>query len=337
MVAIKPTQSKTFIINPPKKYRAMLIYGTDLGLVNERAKKLSLSLTEQFQQRSEIINISASDIDETPERLLVELQTIPMFAEHKVVRTSLSRRISPALVKQILNIKFLDATLIVEGGSLKPNDAIRKLFEASESAAALPCFPDTQNELSILIDEMLYKEGYIITEDAKQTLQERLGVDRAQSRSEIEKIMLYAANHKEISCEDILTIMGDTCAIALDDVVNFTAQGDVEKASFELLRFLSSGENPHIIVSALQRHFIRLSRLRGSLDSGKSFDEAARLLRPPLFFKQRDKVAKQCRRWTNSHLNAALSHIFHTIKLIRRNPDLENELTERLVLELAAM
>ena len=45
----------------------------------------------------------------------------------------------------------------MEGGSLKPNDAIRKLFEASESAAALPCFPDTQKELSILIDEMLYK------------------------------------------------------------------------------------------------------------------------------------------------------------------------------------
>ena len=31
------------------------------------------------------------------------------------------------------------------------------------------------------------------------------------------------------------------------------------------------------------------------MDAGKSFDDAARGLRPPLFFKQKDAIAAQCR------------------------------------------
>ena len=87
----------------------------------------------------------------------------------------------------------------------------------------------------------------------------------------------------------------------------------------------------------MQRYFQRLHRVRGAIDAGKSFDDAARTLRPPLFFKQKDDMAAHCRRWTIIHIITALKRISEMIKLARQNARLEYELTERLVLELATM
>ena len=42
----------------------------------------------------EIIRIEDGDLEDDPDRLAVELQTMPMFGGRKVVRTTTSRRIT---------------------------------------------------------------------------------------------------------------------------------------------------------------------------------------------------------------------------------------------------
>ena len=338
MVALKAAQVQSFIANPNLKYKAILVYGTDAGLVSERAKQLSLHLATKSQSKAEIVRIDDTDLEEQPDRLHVELQTLSMFSERKVVRVSLGRRVTGVLIKSILDTASkLETALIVEGGNLKPSDTARKAFEAAASAVALPCFSDTQQDLSILIDETINHEKLSIARDAKQLLLDRLGADRAQSRSEIAKLLLFVGDRKEIKSEDILTIVGDTSSVAVDTVISHTSNGDVKKATEELTRSVNAGENPQMIMSAIQRHFRRLHRVRNALDAGQSFDAAARTLRPPLFFKQKDAMAAQCRRWTSNQLSTALSRIYETIKSARYNTSLEYELAERLVLELATM
>lgn len=337
MVAVKPAQITAFLTKPPTVCHAVLVYGADAGLVTERATQLSHYFANLSNPMAEIVRVDDSDLEDTPDRLVIELKTISMFGEGKVVKTALGRRITGAMIKSILEAGSLECFLVVEAGNLKAGDAARKAFETISWAAALPCFADTQRDLSVLIDDVMRQSGHTLAGDAKQALLNRLGADRAQSRGEIQKLILFAGHRREITSEDVFAIVGDAAATALDTIVSHTANGRVLAATSELARSVGAGENPQTIIAAMQRHFRRLHRICGAIETGVSFDEATRTLRPPLFFKQKDDMRAQCSRWTIPRINTALTRIADILKLARQNASLEYEFTERLVLELATM
>ena len=140
MVAIKAHQAQSYLNPPGPKVPAVLFYGTDSGLISERATKLAALIAAR--DSGEIIRLDDADLDHDPDRLAVELQTIPMFGGSKVVRATAGRRITAAALQPLLDGGTLAATLIVEAGNLKPPDTMRVLFEKSAQAAAVACYAD---------------------------------------------------------------------------------------------------------------------------------------------------------------------------------------------------
>lgn len=312
-----------------------MVFGTDVGLVSERTVEAARAFAAREQPPGEIIRIEDSDLDQDPDRLIVELQTIPMFGGGKVVRTTLGRRVNSALLKSVLEDGPPAAQLVVEAGNLKPSDAARKAFEAAPWAAAVPCYTDGARDLDGLLREMLSEAGLTITPQAQEALLGRLGADRALSRGEIEKLILFVGDQREITLEDVETIVGDSSEMAMDIVIEAAANGASETAVREFDRLMAAGDSPQVLIGSLQRYFRRLHRLRAAIDAGRSFDGAARGLRPPIFFKQKDAIAAQCRLWPEARLLSALQRIGETAKAARRNAALELVLAERLLIELA--
>ena len=113
------------------------------------------------------------------------------------------------------------------------------------------------------------------------------------------------------------------------------ANGNPQVTSTELARALASGESAQGVILAVQRHFIRLHRVRAEIDAGRNPAEAAKVLRPPLHFKQRDMFMSQLRIWTGTRLTQANSLIADTAKQARRSSNIEDVLAERLLLSLA--
>ena len=87
------------------------------------------------------------------------------------------------------------------------------------------------------------------------------------------------------------------------------------------------------MIPALQRHFLRLHRMRSALDAGRPLDDVLRQLRPPPHFKQRDAFEQQCRDWRLPKLNAALATIAETAKRARLTSTLDTVLAEHLLLD----
>ncbi|MCZ7593930.1 MAG: hypothetical protein M5U16_02705 [Hyphomicrobium sp.] len=165
MVAIKAHQAQSFLNPPGPKVPAVLFYGSDAGLVSERAMKLAALVAAR--DSGESIRIDDADLDADPDRLAVELQTIPMFGGSKVVRATAGRRITAAALQPLLEGGTLAATLIVEAGNLRPTDALRTLFEKSAQAAAVACYADEAADIEGLIRETLKAHGLAITADAR--------------------------------------------------------------------------------------------------------------------------------------------------------------------------
>ena len=60
------------------------------------------------------------------------------------------------------------------------------------------------------------------------------------------------------------------------------------------------------IILMTLRHFQRLHRLRAALEMGRSFEDAARSIRPPLHFKSRGLIEAQLRSWDAARLDRAI-------------------------------
>ena len=337
MVAVKTQQASQFMKAPPVNIGAVLFYGSDPGLVSERSAQLAKLLAARENPAGEILRIDDNDLENDSGRLSIELNTKPMFSGRNIVRATAGRRISTLLLKPLLSEGALEGFLIVEAGNLKPDDGMRSLFEGLPNAAAVACYPDDDANLESLVNDVLRQFGMKIEPDTRDVLVSRLGADRALSRAEIEKLALYCMGRDMVTIDDIEAIVGDAADLALEKIPEAAALGNATRAISDYGRAIASGESAQAIILITQRYFLRLHRVRADIDSGRSFDEAVRGLRPPLHFKAKDAFAAQCRTWTRKGLDQALKRIAETAKTARLNSNLEEILGERLVLALSAM
>lgn len=337
MVAIRAAQANAFLAKPDARIRAVLLYGPDAGLVSERAQKLASLLAAREEPPGEIIRLDETDLEASPERLAVELLTVPMFGGAKIVRTSTSRRVNTATLQPLVDGGELPGALIVEAGALRNDDRLKALFEKSPIAAAVVCYPDEGASLDELVSTVLKEGGLDIAPDARQELIARLGADRVLSRSEIEKLALYAHGKSRIELADVEAIVGDASDLTVDLVVTAAAMGDAARALEECDRAVASGENPQAIVLAAERHFHRLHKLRSGIEAGRPLDELTRFMRPPLPMKAKADLERQVRFWTAERAGVALARIGEAVRRSRTTSADEAVIAERLLIDIAGL
>ncbi len=334
MVAYKSSAVARFLKSPDPSCRAVLLYGPDAGLVSERAAALAATIARRDKGGAEIVRLDDRDLAEDPARLEVELRTRPMFAASQVVRVTAGARLDVPELKALLASSF-DNALIVEAGNLRPDSALRKLFETSKAAVALPCYGDEEG-LASLIDTELAEAGLRIDAETRRYLMSRLGADQALSRSEVTKLVLYAAGEGAVTHDDIEAIVGDAAESALDTFVYAASSGNAARALRELQRLAASGTEAQAALIALARHFTQLHKVAVAQAEGQNAEEAVRALRPRPHFKREREFLAHCRRLGATRLSHMLPLIQETIRRTRRSPELEGAFTERLLLALNA-
>lgn len=337
MVAVKSHQADAFLKAADRVPSLVLLYGTDAGLVSERSAELAKRVAARDDPPGEILRMDDASLEDDPDRLIVELQTVPMFGGRKIVRATTGRRITAASLKPLVEGGDIAGVLIVEAGNLRPDESLRAMFEKSPKAAAIACYADEGRDLDAVVREVLAAHGLEITNEARRLLQVRLGADRGLSRAEIEKLALYAHGKGVIGEDDVEAAVGDAAELALDRVVMATASGRGKDGARELDRCLAGGESAQAIIAALQRHFLRLHRARALMDGGRSTDDAFRQMRPPPHFKQRGEMEQQLRLWTLPKLAAALARIADGAKAARLNSAMEDVLSEALLLDVTRL
>lgn len=335
MVAVKAHQANAFLKSPDSRLLAILFFGSDVGLISERAAALARTLASREDPPGEVIRLDDTDLDSDPDRLAIELMTMPMFGGRKIVRTTASRRVNAASLRPLLEGTPIAGLLIVEAGNLKPDEGLRPLFEKSATAAAVACYGDEAADLEAMIRQILDAASLKIAPDARDLLVSRLGADRALSRGEVEKLALYAHGKAEIDVDDVEAIVGDASEQSMDRIITAAASGDAARSVGEFTRSVAAGESAQGIILAAQRYFHRLHRTRAAMDQGRSLDDVLRGLRPPLHFRQKDVFAAQLRLWSTPRLDTALAAIAAAAKAARLMSALEDTLTERLLLTLA--
>jgi DNA polymerase-3 subunit delta len=203
----------------------------------------------------------------------------------------------------------MNAVALIESGALTAKSSLRKLCEKRDDCAALPCYADDDESRARLARGLFNEAGISINPDALRTLTGLLGDDRLSNRREIEKLILLVGPEGTAQEADVLAAVGDISATTLDETVFAAAGGDIGQLDRSIERFWAEGGEPIGLIRATQRHFQRLHRVAGLMEAGTRYEEAAKKLRPPVFWKQSGPFRYQARSWSRSQLELALSRL----------------------------
>ncbi len=166
MSAIRSGDADRFVARPPPETKLFLVFGSDSGLVRERARKLLRGLVDDPADPFQLVELDGDELAGDPLRLADEANTIPLFGGRRAVHVELGgKNILPAL--EPLLTAPAESAVLVEAGALKRDNALRKLFEKERGAAAIECSPDTAADVQRLINDEMKAAGLTLDDDAR--------------------------------------------------------------------------------------------------------------------------------------------------------------------------
>jgi DNA polymerase-3 subunit delta len=305
-VKLQSNRLAEFLRKPPAEFRAALFYGPDTGLVRERADRAVAAICPDLKDPFRIADLSSAALAADPARLADELAALSLVGGRRVIRIRDAGDSLAALLGSALAESKGDSFLVIEAGDLPARSSLRKLCEAAQNIAVGACYADGGRDIADIVRETLRAHDVAVSGEAVSYLVAHLGNDRQVTRSELEKLALYAGNGGRIELADAVACIGDSTALSLDDVIFAAADGDTSRLEGSLLRCLQEGQSAVGILRAMMRHFQRLHLAASRMASGASADEALRAVRPPVFFKQQERFKSQLGAWPARRAAAAL-------------------------------
>ncbi len=347
MTALKGKAIDAFIAKRDPQFPIVLIYGPDAGLVKERADVLAKTVTPDFKDAFNYIELTDADVKSEPGRLADEAAALSFMGGERVVRLRTMGDSASAPAKTLIegvesgHVKP-NGLVIIEGGDLAKSAKLRKLFEGSKRAVAIPCYSDGAADVRTLALAAAQAEDLRFDPNALDLLILLLGEDRGVSRAEVDKLILYIGP-KETRKSSVITIadvkesLVDTIGDALDEVANAAADGASLVLSKAFARSASAGGSPIASLRALQRTFSRLDAAAGHMAAGAAPADAMARLKPPVFFMEKKAFEARLRRWSKVKTERALDLLIEAELAAKTTGAPQREIVERTALQLAAL
>ena len=329
-------QLANFLKRPDAAVTVALVFGPDEGLVRERADALVKAvLGDAGDDPFRLALLTADKIRQDPALLADEAAAMSLMGGRRVVRVRDAADGISASLKHVLEAGRGDALLVLEAGDLGKSSSLRKLCEAADKAAAIPCYADGPREIASLIRETLQAQRIAIGDETVEYLVGNLGSDRAVSRQEIEKLVLYAGAGGRIELADAVASVGDSSALELEDVIYDSLDGRTATIDGALTRLFLEGQAPVSIVRAVMRHAQRLHFCAAQVAGGQPLDLAVRSLRPPIFFKYTDRFRRQAEQWPQERCERLLKRLTQAELDLKRTGYPDETLCRHLLIHLS--
>jgi DNA polymerase III subunit delta len=336
MVAFKAADIEGFVARPDPDKPIVLVFGPDAGLVRERAAALVRASVDDPSDPFALALLDGDKLAEMPERLVEEAHTVPLLGGRRAVLVKTGGRNFVAAVERLLGAPpEIDCRVIIEAGDLRRGTPLRALCERAPMAAALPCYADSVRDLGRLIDQEMRRAAMTITPGARALLISLIGGDRSASRSELEKLTLYAVGNNTIDVPDVMAVVTDATLPAMESLIDAAFAGWANDVEINFGKVKSSGVSASTIAAASIRRAAGLHMSRLAVESGTSIDDLVRRATPPIHFSRVKAVGAALEIWTSSRLERLIGQLGDTSLQVRKCSKLAYPIVQRALISIA--
>jgi DNA polymerase III subunit delta len=300
LTRVSSTDADKHSASPPKTWVAVLLFGSNAGLVRERADRAARSIVPDLNDAFRVADLGADVVRKDPARLGDEVGAISMFGGRRVVRVRDATDGLSETIGALLEGPVGDALIVVEAGELTKTSSLRKLFEGAKNAGAIECYDDRPEDTARLIRETLDGIGWKAEPEALAYLSDALQTDRRLLRSELEKLSSYLGAGKggALTRSEAVVLIGDSGAVEADEIADAVVAGDLVKLDKLIAKANESGVSWTGVAGAALRLFQRLgSAAEGGGGGGSSWGRSS-------YYEQR--LQAQLTGWDHAKLTRAM-------------------------------
>ncbi|WP_298258337.1 DNA polymerase III subunit delta [Bradyrhizobium sp.] len=335
MVALRGKEIDAYLARPDPGRPIILLYGPDAGLVRERAEALLTSAVDDPSDPFSLVRLDGDELSAEPSRLVDEALTIPLFGGRRAIRVRAGSRSFASGIDALAEASLKDCRVVIEAGELRAESPLRKACERARTAVAIACYPDTERDLTKLIDDELKLSNLRIASDARAVLMGLLGGDRQASRNELRKLTLYAHGKREVTLDDVMAVVADASELKIDPIVDGAFAGNAAAVETEFAKAMVAGTYPGVIISAAQRQAAWLHKSAIAIAEGAPASAVLDGGFPRLHFSRKANVETALRNFDVARLTAIIDQLATAALDMRKQAVLAAVIAQRALLSIA--
>lgn len=323
---------------PDPKATGLLIYGADaMRVATKRQEVIAALVGPEAEAEMRLTRISGADLRKDAALLHDAIKSQGFFPGPRVAfvedaTDGTTKAIEPALADWAPG----DAQVIVTAGQLNARSALRKLFEGHKAAYAAGIYDDPPDRAEI--EAIIAAAGLEqVPGDVMAAIMDlSRALDPGDFRQTIEKLSLYKGDDATpVTVEELELCAPHSSEAEMDDLLHNVAEARADLIAPVLGRLYAQGTTPVALCIGATRHFRALHA--AAWDPGGAAAGIGRL-RPPIYGKRRDRMARQAGKWSRSRLEDALSLLTETDLQLRSSGNAPAQaLVERALIRLAMM
>ncbi|AAW70767.1 DNA polymerase III subunit delta [Wolbachia endosymbiont of Brugia malayi] len=328
---VTPSKVKKFL-EKPDILSGVLIHGNDNSKVDFFTQEIVASLSEYSVQMMDFAMVNKS-----PGLLFSELANISMFTSKKLIKLiNVTGNISKEL-KNVLDYNAGGHYVIMIATDLSYNSTIKSYIESSKTFGVIACYKNSGSNLYDIISSYLKRNDIKYTNEIIYHLQSYFNYSNLPIHSELEKLVLYLGERKDLKPADIELCLStfsndyvtpdNLCsAIANKDMANFIKISDT--------LILQENFSPIGLIRIISNYFLSLEKVLLSIQGGMNEQVAIDQLNPPLFFKQLQSFKSHLKIFQLSELKKILESLI-SLEITCKKTDLDHRMIFQHALQMA--
>ena len=295
-------------------YNFYLFYGKNEGFQNEIIQEYFI---KDF--KGEIIKYDENEVLNNNQIIIEEILNKSLFYEKKIVIVSRATDKSLKIIEEILDINFYDIKIIFKSGTLEKKSKLRNFFEKNNKTVIVPFYEDDLKSLLPIINNFIKKNEIKISRESINLLIERANGSRNSLNKELEKIYNYSISNKNLQHEIVKKLTNLSENIDINELVDQYLIKNTKHVTKILNENNYSDEDCILILRMILIKSKRLLAIIEKYNEVKNIDEVITNIRPPVFWKDKERVKKQANNWDFNELKRKIYQISEIETLVKTN------------------
>ena len=296
------------------KNNIYLFYGENEGLKQDIVKNIFES-----EYKDSIYRYDEKEILDNSENFFQKVFENSFFDNKKLIVVSRATDKLKDLIEEVLEKKILDVKVVILSGVLEKKSKLRTLFEKNKTLICVPFYPDNNQALSAIVNSFFRQKKIPLSQESINLLVERSRGDRHNLKNELNKIENFLINKKNLNINQRLKITNLAENYDVTELVDSCLSKNQKKTINILNENNYSLEDTILIIRTLLIKSKRLLKIQIQIESKKNIESVISSFKPPIFWKDKEVVKQQVRKWSAKSIEDLIYRISKIELLIKKN------------------
>ena len=286
------------------KEKIILLYGENQDLIND----LNQQITSKFIEEKKISkSFFEEDIMKNPDNIISYYLNGSLFDDNKNI--SIIKNCSDKILEIINKIKnnISDNIIILNSEILLKNSKLRQFGEYDKLAICIPCYQETKFDIKKFLTQQIQINNIQLSDTQSEVIMNSSSLKRSKIKEVMEKLNLYK-NSGKITDQIIEEICTDVDLKKNDEIIDILLSKN-EKNINEFISNMSNYEKNFIEIIIILRSFIIKILDIQKNNKNLSIDERIERYKPPIFWKDKDRIKNILKIWSANNLEKFLSNL----------------------------